>query len=52
MFEEIDEMTGNVFKNPEDRQIMMVQVWLMEQDFSSNFSNKRTLFYLVFLWPF
>ena len=52
MFEEIDEMTGNVFENPEDRQIMMVQVWLMEQDFPSNFSNQRTLFYLVFLWPF
>ena len=51
MFEEIDEMTGNVFENPEDRQIMMVQVWLVEQDFPSNFSNQRTLFYLVFLWP-
>ena len=52
MFEEIDEMTVNVFENPEDRQIMMVQVWLMEQDFPSNFSNQRTLIYLVFLWPF
>ena len=44
-------MTGKVFENPEDRQ-MMVQVWLVEQDFPSNFSNQRTLFYLVFLWPF
>ena len=52
MFKEIDEMTGKVFENPEDRQIMMVQVWLVEQDFPSNFSNQRTLFYRVFPWPF
>ena len=52
MFKEIDEMTGKVFENPEDRQIMMVQVWLVEQDFLSNFSNQRTLFYRVFPWPF
>ena len=41
MFKEIDEMTGKVFENPEDRQIMMVQVWLVEQDFLSNFLIKE-----------
>ena len=52
MFKEIDEMTGKVFENPEDRQIMMVQVWLVEQDFLSNFLIKEHYFIEFFLGLF
>ena len=46
-------MTGKVFEIPKDRQIMMVQVWLVEQDFPSNFLvKKKNHFYLDFPWPF
>ena len=37
-------MTGKVFENPKDRQITMVQVWLVGQDFPSNILVKELLF--------